>query len=163
MPLGPRTPAAAGPRYSTLPLPAERFLPGRSPRPRGPVLPEGLLPGSWEPSEWRRLIPYLYAVDLHNHGFWWEAHEVWEGLWHAAGRTTPTARFVQGLIQVAAAHLNRVLGKPASARRQALRGVTRLAALPSPAMGIDVPSLAARVRTSFGDPSGGAVRIELVP
>lgn len=121
------------------------------------------MPASWEPAQWRRLIPYLYGVDLHNHGFWWEAHEVWEGLWHAAGRTTASGRFVQGLIQIAAAHLNRALDKPVSARRQALRGVTRLSALPSPAMGIDVLCLAARVRASFDDPSGGAVRIELEP
>lgn len=163
MPPGPRTPVAAGSRYSALPLPAERFLPGRSPRPAGPVLPEELLPGSWEPAEWPRLVPYLYGVDLHNHGFWWEAHEVWEGLWHAAGRTTAPARFVQGLIQIAAGHLNRALGKPVPARRQALRGVTRLSALPSPAMGIDVPDLAARVRASFEDAAGSAVRIELAP
>jgi len=32
---------------------------------------------------------WLYAVDLFNGGWYWEAHEAWEGFWHALGRTTP--------------------------------------------------------------------------
>ena len=46
---------------------------------------------------------WLYAVDLFNGGWYWAAHEAWEGFWHALGRTTPEARFVQGLIHLAAA------------------------------------------------------------
>ncbi len=26
------------------------------------------------------------GVDLFNHGYYWESHEEWESLWHAAGR-----------------------------------------------------------------------------
>lgn len=46
---------------------------------------------------------WLYALDLFNAGFYWEAHEAWENFWHALGRTTPEARFVQGLIHLTAA------------------------------------------------------------
>lgn len=46
---------------------------------------------------------WLYAVDLFNAGFYWEAHEAWESFWHALGRTTPEARCVQGLIHLTAA------------------------------------------------------------
>jgi len=58
-------------------------------------------------SEW------LYAVDLFNSGFYWEAHECWEQFWHALGRTTPAARFTQGLIHLAAAAVKVREGRPA--------------------------------------------------
>lgn len=48
-------------------------------------------------------LQWLYALDLFNGGWYWEAHEAWEGFWNALGRTTPEARFVQGLIHLAAA------------------------------------------------------------
>jgi len=53
--------------------------------------------------DWRENEEYLYAIDLFNHGYYWEAHEVWEGLWHAHGREGTTAAFLQGLIKLAAA------------------------------------------------------------
>jgi hypothetical protein len=40
---------------------------------------------------------------LFNAGFYWEAHEVWEALWHAEGRKGPTADLLKGLIKLAAA------------------------------------------------------------
>jgi hypothetical protein len=42
------------------------------------------------------------GIDLFNHGFYWEAHEVWEGLWNAAGRRGVIATFLKGLIKLAA-------------------------------------------------------------
>jgi hypothetical protein len=60
---------------------------------------------------------WLYALDLYNAGFYWEAHEAWEGFWNALGRTTHEARFVQGLIHLAAAAVKIREGKP--------RGVVR--------------------------------------
>lgn len=56
-----------------------------------------------EPSNWQDSPTYLYAVDLFNHGYYWEAHESWEGLWHAAKRRGITADFLKGLIKLAAA------------------------------------------------------------
>ena len=50
---------------------------------------------------------------LFNEGYAWEAHEAWEHFWHALGRTTPEARFVQGLIHLAAACVKIREGKPA--------------------------------------------------
>ena len=40
---------------------------------------------------------------LFDAGYYWEAHEVWETLWHAAGRRGPTADILRGLIKLAAA------------------------------------------------------------
>lgn len=53
---------------------------------------------------------YLYGIDLYNGTYWWEAHEVFEGFWHAYGRSTPAGNFFQALIQCAAANLKRELG-----------------------------------------------------
>lgn len=60
---------------------------------------------------------WLYALDLFNGGFYWEAHETWEGFWHAFGRTSPEAKFVQGLIHLAAAAVKIREGKPAGVAR----------------------------------------------
>jgi len=40
---------------------------------------------------------------LFNAGYYWEAHEAWEGVWIAAGRKGLLADYVKGLIKLAAA------------------------------------------------------------
>lgn len=44
-----------------------------------------------------------FAKRLWNAGYYWEAHEAWESLWHAHGRSGPTADLLKGLIKLAAA------------------------------------------------------------
>ena len=46
---------------------------------------------------------FLRGVELFNAGYYWEAHEVWEELWHAEGRRGPTADVLKALIKLAAA------------------------------------------------------------
>ena len=46
---------------------------------------------------------FLRGVALFNAGYYWEAHEVWEGLWHAYGRRGVEADVVKALIKLAAA------------------------------------------------------------
>jgi hypothetical protein len=55
--------------------------------------------------DWRASAAYLRAVELFNLGYYWEAHEVWEALWHAHGRRGPTADALKGLIKLSAAGL----------------------------------------------------------
>jgi predicted metal-dependent hydrolase len=107
-------------------FPPYAFLPGRDPHPtrdpaghsfghadeRPPHLP---------PARWRVNTPYLWGADLYNHGYLWEAHEAWEGLWHASKKDELQALHLQGLIQCAAAWLKIPMAQP--------RGVERLAAL----------------------------------
>ena len=62
-----------------------------------------------------------HALDLFNGGWYWEAHEAWESIWHALGRTTPEARFIQGLIHLAAAAVKIREGKPAGVSRHTQR------------------------------------------
>ena len=103
-------------------------------------------------------------MDLFNHGYWWESHEALEELWHAAGRTTPPARFVQALIHLSAACLNRHRGHGAAARRQAARAVRGLRAartLGPIVMGVDVAALAVEVARAFSDPGGAPPRLHL--
>jgi predicted metal-dependent hydrolase len=45
----------------------------------------------------------LRGVSLFNAGYYWEAHEVWESLWHAHGRHGPIADILKALIKLAAA------------------------------------------------------------
>jgi hypothetical protein len=101
--------------------PAGHLSAGQHPAPEPPIAPAVLaaLPAD-APARRRALAAllarnaqWLYALDLFNAGFYWEAHEAWEGFWHAFGRTSPEARFVQGLIHLAAAAVKIREGKPA--------------------------------------------------
>ncbi|GMU32558.1 MAG: hypothetical protein AMXMBFR20_04300 [Planctomycetia bacterium] len=106
-------------RLSVTAFPPYRFLPGRDPHPT--ASPQGhsyLPPGTqepaveWESAEgWEKCEAYLYGWDLHNHAYWWEAHEAWEGLWHKVSRGSLPHRYLQGLIQVTACHLKLRLGQ----------------------------------------------------
>lgn len=107
-------------------LPPYAFVPGRSPHPvsdpRGHshgLAPEQAAPP--DPKRWRDCLPYLYAIDLFNHGYYWEAHEVWEGLWHACGRRGTTADFLKGLIKLAAAGVKVREGRAEGVRSHARR------------------------------------------
>ncbi len=109
------------PRYaSSVPLPDQPYLPGRTPRP-----PEG---AAHHPSsdDLSTAIEYLHGVDLFNHGCYWEAHEAWESLWLPLHRDSEDRQHLQGLIQASAALLKLRLGEPEPARTIWSRGRIRL-------------------------------------
>jgi hypothetical protein len=144
-------------RYTRRPLPSYRHRPGLTPHPERD--PEGHLYGRAEPlalaltrESWLRNEDYLFAVDLFNEGYYWEAHVFWERLW-ALPETEPELRpRLQGLIQVAAACLKRVQVAPAGARRLLHRAEDNLGEGTS--LGIDAARLRSDAR-AFID-SGGA-------
>lgn len=78
----------SGKRYTERPLPAYRHVPGKTPHPtRDPGghsfgKPALSLP-DLNHEDWRKSEEYLYSIDLFNEEYWWECHEVLEGLWHA--------------------------------------------------------------------------------
>jgi predicted metal-dependent hydrolase len=78
-------------------------------------------PSAPEPAHWRDSRAYLHGLDLFNHGYYWEAHETWEGLWHACARRGPTADFLRGLIKLAAAGVKVREGTPAGVVSHARR------------------------------------------
>lgn len=117
------------PRYAPeTPFPPYTYVPGRAPHPvtdpRGHMFgapPEPIEPSAAE--DWSGCRTYRYAIDLFNHGFYWEAHEVWERLWIAAGRRGVAADFLKGLIKLAAAGVKVREGNRAGAGRHLARAV----------------------------------------
>ena len=96
-----RTDGQGGPRPSFGGI--ERVDPGADPR-------------------WPDCQAVRYGFDLLDHGFPWEAHEVWEEPWRAAKSPDPAgAEFLQVLIQIAAARVLIRDGRPEGAARVAIR------------------------------------------
>jgi hypothetical protein len=149
-------------RYSERPFPAYRHVPGRTPHPHRD--PQGHSYGQPDPrpphlppEEWKRNADYLYGIDLYNFAYWWECHEALEGLWHAAGRKSLQAQFLQGIIQVAAGNLKRFMGMPDVARDLTLQGLDRIRPLLGEIyMGVDVRGFDSDARAAL---EGGPVAL----
>ena len=151
---GPIPPPTTGPpRWcADLPLPPSRYVPGRGPHPfrdpGGHLYCGGGPPPEqpWDPElPWRQDRRWLYAGDLFDHRYFWEAHEAWEALWHQVPRGSPHAHLLQGLIQVAAAALKGHMGQHAGAERLRMRALAHLAAAGEEGKGLDLGALRMRV------------------
>jgi len=121
------------PRYvPDLSLPPYAYLPGRFPHPTrdpeghrfGAKLPS---PEAFDPARWRDCRPYLAGIDLFNRGYYWEAHEAWESVWHACGRKGAAADLLRGLIKLAGAGFKVREHRPAGVRRLAAGAETHFA------------------------------------
>lgn len=109
-----------------IPFPAYAFVPRQNAHPtrdpnghsygRPEQKPAPLTTDTWQTS-----TDYLYGIDLFNHGYFWEAHEAWEGLWHACGRRGNIADFLKALIKLAAAGVKAREGNPNGVQRAANR------------------------------------------
>ena len=116
------------PRLTSTPFPPYSYVPGHYPHPvsddRGHMF--GHQAAEIAPlrvGDWQNCQMYLWGIDLFNHGYYWEAHEAWEGLWHAAGREGPIAEFLKGLIKLAAAAVKAREGNRTGVVRHARRAV----------------------------------------
>jgi hypothetical protein len=154
------------PRYSNRPFPRYRFVPGETPHPRRH--PHGhsfgqpeANPVAFEMELWRDSEIYAFGIDLFNFGYWWESHECFEALWKAFGRRTPEARFFQGLIQLAAAHLKRRSGNETAAIRLSTRSRHTLQGSPIRYMGLDIAKLIEDIERFHATPRGPAVSLRL--
>jgi len=109
--------ARAPPRCTPFSLPPYRYVPGAQPHPTADLWghsydrPRGFPAAPLDGRRWRESADYLYGCDLYNRAYWWEAHEAWETIWHLAGRGSPERAALQGLIQVANAHLKLHMGR----------------------------------------------------
>ena len=119
-------------------FPPYAYLPGRQPHPvRDPaghsyhVEP---MPVAAEASLGSDV--FLWGLDLFNHGYYWEAHEAWEGLWQVVDRGGPSRMLFKGLILLSAAGVKIREGKHAAAVRHAGRAASLLRRL------MKVPELA---------------------
>ena len=131
-------------RYTEIELPREPYMPGRGmthPRRRPPYshLPE-LPVVILTPETWSGTIRYLYAADLFNNGYWWEVHEVLEGLWLILDRMAQPAVFLQGLIQTAAAMLKHKVGDSRAAVALLVKAREKISTGPSLYFGLDTVS-----------------------
>lgn len=122
---------AGRPRYTELALPPYSYVPGHTPHPvsnpAGHMVghtPQAVQP--LQPASWQASTEYRHGIDLFNHGFYWEAHEAWESLWHAAGRKGRLADFLKGLIKLAAAGVKAREGNPRGVVRHAKRSLELL-------------------------------------
>lgn len=136
------------------PFPPYAYVPGRTPHPTRD--PDGYSYGAKfevplppDPEEWRACGDYLYGIDLFNHGFYWEAHEAWEGLWVSCGRRGLTATYLQALINLAASGFKARWGNASGMRANAetavrlFKSVTRhFGSNRTRYMGLDVRALA---------------------
>jgi uncharacterized protein len=138
------------------PLPPYAFVPG-GPWPHPTRSPAGHLFGREEPpappildDDWESSSAYLSGIALFNAGYYWEAHEAWESLWHAHGRRGPTAEVLQALIKLAAAGVKVREGRPAGVRTHASRAAAlfeRACREEGPhLLGLDLEEWAARAR-----------------
>jgi hypothetical protein len=105
---------------------------------------------------WADSAAYLRGIALFNQGYYWEAHEVWETLWHAHGRRGPVAMILQALIKLAAAGVKVREGRPVGVRTHAVRAAALFEgarALVGPYhLGLDLDECVARARTIASDP-----------
>jgi uncharacterized protein len=97
-----------------LKLPRYAFVPGESAHPRRA---EPGAHGLAEPED--ETVAVLFGIDLFNHGYFWEAHEIWEGPWRAAPEGSDRRLFLKALIRLAAAALKLRSGSPAGVRAHA--------------------------------------------
>ncbi|MDB5341051.1 MAG: hypothetical protein JWN70_6670 [Planctomycetaceae bacterium] len=107
-------------------LPAYTHIPGITPHPLGD--PRGHSFGHVHPAcptpDWQGLPDnrlFQHGRRLFNAGYYWEAHEAWEGVWIAAGRSGLVADFVKGLIKLAAAGVKVREGSAVGAQRHLAR------------------------------------------
>lgn len=144
------------------PFPPYTFVPGRAPHPIrdpsghsfGRAERDVAAPDMDDP---RGSRDYLRGIDLFHAGCYWEAHEVWEGLWIAAGRTPPLALFLQGLIKLAASGVKVREGRPRGVFLHAQRAAelfdeTRAHFGDRLVLGLDPARLADTARAIAADP-----------
>ena len=105
------------------PLPAYRYLPGHGPHPfrhpDGHLYTDGSAPEEveWVDGPWQEDTEWLWGLDLFDHRYYWESHEVLEAIWHHVPRQTPLWWMLKGLIQASAFTLKQHMGQERAADR----------------------------------------------
>lgn len=122
-------PARYVPQYA---FPSFSYVPGLFP-PAHAADGNGFGPASlptYDPqTPWAQADVFWFGIDLFNHGFYWEAHEAWESLWHVLGRRGGDADFLKALIKLAAAGVKAREGRASGVVTHALRAKELFATL----------------------------------
>ena len=100
-------------RHSKRNFPPYKFIPGKFPHPEKEggyhfgkeLIFKAIGPNLFENED------FLYALDLYNYGYFWEAHVFLEGLWHQVRKgDDPKAALFKGMIKLCAAGVKREQG-----------------------------------------------------
>jgi predicted metal-dependent hydrolase len=109
--------------------------------------------------DWASSTSYLRGVRLFNAGYYWEAHEAWEGLWLAQRRVGPTADVLKALIKLAAAGVKVRQGQPRGVSTHARRAAELFQAVRQAGhdrlLGLDLAGWEAIARAVADDPPVG--------
>lgn len=168
-------PGAPGLYLPDVPFPPYRFVPGKTPHPLAHA--EGYRHGESpaptacpEPGRWKVSDDYLRGCDFFNRGWWWEAHEVWEAMWHTAQVEQPAmVPLLQGLIQLAACALNRERGVDGGADRllasslDYLEQAERHGSADGRLAGLHLPSLRLAAKRKLGKPRARIEGLYITP
>lgn len=104
---------------------------------------------------------YLKGILLFNRADYFEAHEVWEDLWHETAG--PERRFIQGLIQAAVCVYHASNGNALGARRLFHSGRRYMSGFPTRHLGLDAEYFWARMESALenfiSDPSVTMARV----
>lgn len=60
---------------------------------------------------------YLFAIDLINHGYYWESHVYFEAIWHAHDRSGNVANYCKAMVKISAGAIKHKQGRLISAKR----------------------------------------------
>lgn len=107
---------------------------------------------------WRKHTPYLHGIDLYHAGYFWEAHEAWEGPWKQCEPDSLEANLLQALILNAAAQLKIHMGNAPGARAHSQAARWRLARIRSKGfedahshfLGINIGDLIEQMKRHYG-------------
>ena len=105
---------------TALDLPRWPYLPGCTPEPDRVALEraKALVPAAFGEAGVARDHPaFRYGLTLHDAGFFWEAHEVWEAVWKAAPKNRCDRLVLRALIQIANVGLKLRMGRKQAAVR----------------------------------------------
>lgn len=130
------------------PLPARPHVPGETERPDEDDHVHRVAraaPSPTDPHAWHANPAWVAGLRLYCHGYFWEAHEVWEAVWANAHANSAERALVQGVIQLANAGLKQRMGRPGAARRLAAMAAGHVDDAASggrtASMGLDLPEL----------------------
>lgn len=113
-------------------FPPYKYVRGVNPHPVRD--PKGHMHGEPEPEltpitreNWAKSDSFLFGIDLYHAGYFWEAHEAWEGLWKLAEPDSIEYNLLQALILNTAAQLKAHQGNARGTRTRSQNARWRLA------------------------------------
>jgi len=129
--------------YTKFALPAWRYIPEYEIHPNKnphiehiPMLPDTTL--KFSAANWQKSERYLYAIDLFNHQYYWEVHEVMEKLWLETDKNSPEGIFLKGIIQLSVALLKNIQSNSIGTLRLTKKALPKLRSQQDVYLGIDI-------------------------